>query len=149
MFTIEKTISWEMGHRLSLHQGKCYNIHGHSYRTTITFGSPSLDANGMVIDFYHFAKVKEFIDNNWDHALMLNIDDPLKDFLTVKGNLTRGLKYAIVPGEPSAENMARWLCEIASKLLAEFTLGKDRQILSVTVEETATSAATFVPEVVN
>mgnify|MGYP001482822887 CR=1 FL=1 len=144
MYTVEKEIRWEMGHRLSRHDGKCFNIHGHSYNAAIVFGSDKLDASGMVIDFYHFAKIKEYIDNNWDHALMLNIDDPVRDVLK-DAKVTRKLKMWIAEGEPTAENIAKWLCVQSSMLLSNVA-PDGVQILSVTVYETATSSATYIPE---
>lgn len=53
---VTKEFSFEMAHALEGHDGKCRNIHGHSYHLAVTIiGSPinkdESPKNGMVIDF--------------------------------------------------------------------------------------------------
>jgi 6-pyruvoyltetrahydropterin/6-carboxytetrahydropterin synthase len=53
---ITKQFSFETGHALYGYDGKCKNVHGHSYKLSVTvIGSPISDSNnvkyGMVIDF--------------------------------------------------------------------------------------------------
>ncbi len=53
---ITKQFSFETGHALYGYDGKCKNVHGHSYRLDVTvIGSPITDSSnvkyGMVIDF--------------------------------------------------------------------------------------------------
>ena len=58
---ITKQFSFETGHALYGYDGKCKNVHGHSYKLSVTvIGSPILDAAnvkfGMVIDFTDLKK---------------------------------------------------------------------------------------------
>lgn len=53
---ITKQFSFETGHALYGYDGKCKNVHGHSYKLSVTvIGIPITDTNnvkyGMVIDF--------------------------------------------------------------------------------------------------
>lgn len=53
---ITKLFSFETGHALYGYDGKCKNVHGHSYKLSVTvIGKPISDAShikhGMVIDF--------------------------------------------------------------------------------------------------
>lgn len=145
MYLIEKDVVWEMGHRLTRHQGKCFNLHGHSYKAVITLGADTLDADGMVVDFYHFRKIKDFIDARWDHALMLNQHDPLAKIIPtlVEG---RPLKFWLVPDEPTAENIAHWLCDAIKSIFSSELEDGRVKVVDVTIYETATSSATYFPE---
>ena len=66
---ITKQFSFETGHALYGYDGKCKNVHGHSYRLDVTvIGVPITDNTnvkfGMVIDFSDLKKiVKEEIVN--------------------------------------------------------------------------------------
>ena len=59
---ITKTFDFEAAHALDGYEGKCKDIHGHSYHLETTFiGSPKEDNNqpdcGMVVDFGEVKKV--------------------------------------------------------------------------------------------
>ena len=58
---ITKQFSFETGHALYGYDGKCKNVHGHSYRLDVTvIGHPITDTTnvkfGMVIDFTDLKK---------------------------------------------------------------------------------------------
>ena len=59
---ITKEFTFETGHALYGHDGKCKNIHGHSYKLSVTvLGKPVLDSNGpkfgMIMDFSDLKKI--------------------------------------------------------------------------------------------
>jgi 6-pyruvoyltetrahydropterin/6-carboxytetrahydropterin synthase len=105
-----------MAHRLQL-PGKCQNIHGHSWICTLeVFGDP--DEHGIIIDF-HVLKdyFKMWLDNNFDHRLMLWEKDPwlmsLKDRTQSIGLYPPGL--IIEPWDPTTENVAKFIGQIMRK----------------------------------
>ena len=61
MFELQKTFSFEAGHSLALHKGKCRTPHGHSYLLKIIVRSDSLHNSGssknMVVDFNDISDV--------------------------------------------------------------------------------------------
>ena len=71
---ITKRFSFEAGHALYGYDGKCKNVHGHSYKLYVTvIGSPITDTTnvklGMVIDFGDLKKiVKQEVVDKFDHA---------------------------------------------------------------------------------
>jgi len=75
---ITKQFSFEAGHALYGYDGKCKNVHGHSYHLYVTvIGTPISDNTnvkyGMVIDFGDLKKiVKEEIVDVFDHATVFN-----------------------------------------------------------------------------
>ncbi|MBI4064594.1 MAG: 6-carboxytetrahydropterin synthase [Elusimicrobia bacterium] len=111
-YRVTKLITFSYGHRLLNYDGPCRNLHGHNGKIEIILERPGLDARGMVIDFSEIRqKIKKWVDDNWDHRLILNAKDPgLKEL--------RKLDPAVVPIEanPTAENLARFLFEKTKKL---------------------------------
>ncbi|MGB5462867.1 MAG: 6-carboxytetrahydropterin synthase [Aureibaculum sp.] len=79
---ITKHFDFETAHALYGYDGKCKNIHGHSYQLYVTvIGKPIDDAkhvkNGMVIDFGDLKLiVKSEIVDVFDHATVLNKNSP-------------------------------------------------------------------------
>ncbi|MDA0701220.1 MAG: 6-carboxytetrahydropterin synthase, partial [Bacteroidetes bacterium] len=71
---ITKMFTFETGHALYGYDGKCRNVHGHSYKLSVTvLGTPIADKNnvkyGMVIDFTDLKRiVKNEIVDVFDHA---------------------------------------------------------------------------------
>ena len=79
---ITKYFDFEAAHALYGYDGKCKNIHGHSYKLYVTIiGKPIDDTkhpkNGMVMDFGDLKKlVNQEIIDVFDHALVLNANSP-------------------------------------------------------------------------
>jgi 6-pyruvoyltetrahydropterin/6-carboxytetrahydropterin synthase len=77
---ITKHFDFEAAHALPGYDGKCKNIHGHSYQLYVTvIGTPINDKshpkNGMVMDFGDLKHiVKTEIVDIFDHAIILNSD---------------------------------------------------------------------------
>ena len=106
---ITKQFSFETGHALYGYDGKCKNVHGHSYKLSVTvIGSPILDRNnvkfGMVIDFTDLKKiVKEEIVDQFDHATVFNETTPHIEL--AKELKSRGHHVILVDYQPTSENM--------------------------------------------
>lgn len=138
MIKCTKEILFCAAHRLWYHPGKCFNIHGHNYKVAITainLKSCILDQTGMVVDFGEIKKlVGSWIDKNWDHAILLNTEDPLCSAL-------KDGEYHVFsfPGEPTSERMAEYLLKIVCPSCFKFS---DLKIISVRVWETDSCYAT-------
>lgn len=89
MFEIEKTFTFEAGHVLTHHDGRCKNPHGHSYIMTIHIRTAELISSGpktnMVIDFNDIsAIVKPMLDGYLEHKWLndtLQSDSPTVEFI--------------------------------------------------------------------
>ena len=106
---ITKHFDFETAHALYGYDGKCKNIHGHSYQLYVTIiGKPIDDAshvkNGMVIDFGDLKKlVKAEIVDVFDHATVLNKNSPHKELADkIKPHSP---KVLLVDYQPTSENM--------------------------------------------
>ena len=87
MFIVKKRMEIAGAHRLNLnYESKCANLHGHNWIVTVWCKSQTLDANGMVMDFTH---IKRQVQDKLDHKFLNDV----------------------VPFNPTAENIAKWVCE--------------------------------------
>ncbi|MCL4548338.1 MAG: 6-carboxytetrahydropterin synthase [Bacteroidetes bacterium] len=103
---IAKEFTWEMGHRLTFHKGKCKNLHGHSYKCMVELtGEP--DQNGMVLDYYDVKKIIEPLIEELDHSFMVFSSD--KELIQTLQKLKS--HYVIVDFETTAENICNYLLD--------------------------------------
>ncbi len=137
---ITKQFNFETGHALYGYDGKCRNVHGHSYKLDVTvIGSP-IDDNthvkyGMVIDFSDLKKiVKEEIVDVFDHATVFNKNTPHVEL--AKELADRGHHVILVDYQPTSEMM---IIDFASKIKKR--LPKNIELFSLKLQETETSFA--------
>jgi 6-pyruvoyl-tetrahydropterin synthase len=126
MSFIEVRHNIEVAHRLSLLPGKCENIHGHSMWVTLRLEG-IIGATGILKnqqgDSFDFGSVKgefrSYLDFTYDHKLLLNEDDPWNNILHADdgdglGKLGTLPGLYATPGDPTTENLARWIAEWAA-----------------------------------
>ncbi len=136
---VTKQFNFESAHALWNYDGKCKNIHGHTYKLFVTvIGTPISDdtnaKNGMVIDFGDLKKiVKTHIVDVFDHAVILNKKAPYKEFINVPEMFER---FITTDYQPTCENMVSYFAKIISEYLPE-----NVKIFSVRLYETETSYA--------
>tara|TARA_B110000003_G_scaffold271006_1_gene304399 strand:+ start:1223 stop:1672 length:450 start_codon:yes stop_codon:yes gene_type:complete len=137
---ITKQFSFETGHALYGYDGKCRNIHGHSFKLYVTvIGNPIADSShvkyGMVIDFSDLKKiVKEEIVDVFDHATVFNKNTPHVEL--AKELSDRGHNVLLVNYQPTSEMM---VIDFAEKIKQR--LPKQTQLFSLRLQETASSYA--------
>lgn len=106
-FTISREMEFCYGHRLLNHPGKCRFLHGHNGRVRIVVAADGLNDQGMVIDFGEIrTTLEKWIDTELDHRMILSQKDPLVELLQ-----TQGENVVVLPDNPTAENLARFLGE--------------------------------------
>lgn len=137
---LTKSFSFETGHALYGYDGKCKNIHGHSYKLYVTvIGEPISDSGnvkyGMVIDFGDLKKiVKEEIVDVFDHAAVFNKNTPHYELaMELK---SRGHNVLLVDYQPTSEMMIIDFAEKIKRLLP-----KHIKLHSLKLQETETSFA--------
>ena len=137
---ITKQFSFETGHALYGYDGKCKNVHGHSYKLSVTvIGTPISDTNnvkfGMVIDFSDLKKiVREEIVDVFDHATVFNQNTPHIELAKELKN--RGHHVILVDYQPTSENM---VIDFSHKIKAR--LPKEIVLHSLKLQETESSFA--------
>lgn len=145
MIRITKIFNFETAHVLYNYDGKCKNMHGHSYKLFVTVkGNPIKDLdhhkNGMVVDFGDIKKiVKEEIVDIWDHAVLVNGDSPHK--LLGESLESQGHKVIFCDYQPTCENM---LYDIAAKIKSK--LPTHVQLAYLKLHETENSYGEWIAE---
>lgn len=137
---ITKQFTFETGHALYGYDGKCRNVHGHSYKLSVTvIGKPISDTNdvklGMVIDFGDLKKiVKSEVVDPFDHATVFNKNTPHAELAKELEN--RGHKVILAEYQPTSENM---VIDFAAKIKSK--LPKNISLHSLQLRETETAFA--------
>lgn len=87
MYYVQKKMEISAAHSLRLdYKSKCQHLHGHNWHVCVHCKSKTLNPNGMVEDF---TLIKQRIHDKLDH-MYLN---------------------EVLPFNPTAENMAKWICD--------------------------------------
>ena len=137
---ITKKFDFEAGHALFGYDGKCKNIHGHSYKLFVTvIGEPINDSshikNGMVIDFGDLKNiVNQEIIKPFDHSVIFNNQSPHKAI--GEKLLAEGHNVIMVDYQPTSENL---IIDFAHKIQAQ--LPKSISLFSLRLQETESSFA--------
>ncbi len=134
MHIVVKRLSFCYGHRLMDYQGKCARAHGHNAVVEVELASGSLDSMGMVRDFGEVKRLlKDFIERNLDHRMLLRRDDPLIAALESVGE-----QVFVMDDNPTAENI--------SKLLFEQAIDLGLPVVAVRFWESPNAMAEYRPE---
>jgi len=104
------------GHRLFRHESKCAFFHGHNYRVDIEVagmgGGTEVDSVGRIVDFSLIKKrMLGWLDDNWDHGFLI-FEEDANALAAIK--MVEPTKYFVMPYNPTAENMARYLLEVVA-----------------------------------
>ncbi len=131
---LTKAFGFEMAHALTGYDGKCCNIHGHSYKLFVTIegepqDNPDSPKNGMIMDFGDLKRiVNETIVEPFDHALVLPETTPYNTQLKTKLILTEW--------QPTTENLLAHFARLLTPKMPEGT-----RLYSIRLHETDTSYA--------
>lgn len=137
MITVERYHDISMGHRVVGHEHKCRHLHGHNYRIHFVCTADELDSLGRIIDFGVIkSTLCQWLEEHWDHRMMLWSEDPQRAALEA----VVPTDLVIVPFNPTAELMARYLVEVVGP---ELLSGTGVRLLSVRIEETRKCSATY------
>ena len=131
MYSVTKRIDFCYGHRLLDHDGICKHPHGHNAVAEIEVCAEALDRRNMVVDFSDIKRlVKEWIDRELDHRMILRHDDPL-----VKALQELGEPVYLLDSNPTVERIARLVFDVSRE--------RGLPVNRVTVWETPSSWATY------
>ncbi len=137
--TIMRRIKFCAGHRLYKHGGKCENFHGHNYVADFFVTGQEQDSVGRVMDFADLkAKCKGWLDEHWDHSFLVTEHD---ENAIAALQVVKPCRMFIMPYNPTAENMARYLLEEVCPGLLEGTGGVASRVRIWETDESYAEAA--------
>jgi 6-pyruvoyltetrahydropterin/6-carboxytetrahydropterin synthase len=107
-FRSTKTLAnFPCAHRRWRHQGHCAHVHGYSRSFVLTFRCTERTDNGFVMDFGKLGPVKTWLEQHFDHTLLLDADDPLlPDFQALQ---QQGACRLVVYEDVGMEGTARFV----------------------------------------
>jgi 6-pyruvoyltetrahydropterin/6-carboxytetrahydropterin synthase len=120
---VTKEFTFDAAHHLHCYEGKCKNLHGHTYKLIISI-SGFVDSIGISVDFGDIKKIyEEEIKEKLDH---------------------RYLNEVLPNMNTTAENMIVWIWEqIDRRLIQDGLKEKGHRIEELTLYETPTSYASM------
>ncbi|MEK3889973.1 6-carboxytetrahydropterin synthase QueD [Bacillus sp. FSL K6-3431] len=120
---VSKEFTFDSAHHLHCYEGKCKNLHGHTYK--VVFGiSGYADDRGLVIDFGDMKDI-------WKSEIEIHLDH-------------KYLNESLPPMNTTAENIVVWIYEKMSEVLQQGDRQKqyhDVRVEFVRLYETPTSYA--------
>lgn len=117
---VSKEFTFDAAHHLHNYEGKCKNLHGHTYRAVLGL-SGYTDERGLMIDF---SDIKEI----WKEKIEIYLDH-------------RYLNETLPPMNTTAENIVVWIYEKLSEALLETQRYNGARVEFVRLYETPTSYA--------
>ncbi len=102
-FTIEKKYHFYAAHRNQNLEGKCRNIHGHTYDVVAHFEFEQKDKEVTM----EFGKIDELVEpmiKRFDHAFIIDSNDHLYKYLL---DFNEEFKFLVLKRETSLENLAK------------------------------------------
>ncbi|MBK8846146.1 MAG: 6-carboxytetrahydropterin synthase [Bacteroidetes bacterium] len=142
---VSKVFLMDVAHALYGYDGPCKNIHGHTYRLTVTVKGYPLDEAyhpklGMVVDFSQIKKIVfENILAHFDHALVLNKNSPhstMDELLKSEFE-----KIIFLEKQPTCENLLLHFNNVLTPLIPD-----NLQLIYMKLEETPTSYSEWFAE---
>lgn len=140
---VTKEVTFDSAHMLSNYQGKCANLHGHTYKLQVSIEA-LLQSEGneecMVMDFNNLKNAIDTITNAFDHAIIFSdaaYRSEAENALMAWAN-TYGKAYAVISaGKSTSECIAAEIKERLSCYMSNIRLPD----ITVRVWETPTSFA--------
>ena len=139
MYLLKTSASFDSAHFLKGYNGKCANLHGHTWRVEVEVSAGALvtegEKRGMVIDFSDLKKSVKALADRYDHTLIYE-QGSLRES-TLNALREEGFSLIELPVRPTAENFAKLFYE---------ALSRELPVCRVTVYETPQNCATYEEE---
>lgn len=150
MISINRTENFEIAHNLFPYDGKCFSVHGHSYKVTVEITGPQVAPLNMVVDFNILKQVmKDVIPDHayiYDTRLMENIEHENIVHELVPLLNKYGMNTVGYPMTTTCENLVKiWADAINKELVEKYEL-YDIYVSKLMANETQNSQAVYVAE---
>lgn len=120
----------------------CQLLHGYALKFKVWFSCETLDDMNWVVDFGGFGHngLKEWMNNMFDHTLLIEVDDPYKDLWEQMGQM--GLAKVHFLEKMGCESLAKLVFDKFNKTLANQDAARCR-VVKVEVFENDKNSAIY------
>ncbi|GAV22518.1 6-carboxytetrahydropterin synthase QueD [Carboxydothermus pertinax] len=118
MFKISVSTTFDAAHFLKDYDGKCANLHGHTWRVEAEVEGQTTNDLGLLIDFGMIKDYLKEITSRLDHKLLNDV----------------------LPVNPTAENIARYIYQ---ELKPKLMVYPEIKLCAIKVWESPNNSATF------
>lgn len=143
-FQSTKTYGHNIGLSACFRQPKahshCKFLHGYSLAFRFVFQATELDERNWVVDFGGLKPLKKWLEDNFDHKVVLDKDDPYMDTFKILENT--GLAELNILDGVGVEKFAEHAYNFADNLVREMTNSRCR-VLSVECMEHGANSAIY------
>jgi len=124
--------------RQPLAHSHCKFLHGYSLQFKFTFGCDELDERNWVVDFGGLKPLKAWLEDSFDHKLVLDREDPMLYKFTELENA--GLAEITILDGVGVEKFAEHAYNFANTLVQDMTDGRCKCVEVECAEHGANSA---------
>lgn len=125
-------------------ESHCAQLHGYALAFTLTFEAEELDARNWVVDFGSLKGFRGWLEDTFDHKLLVAEDDPKRDWLVALGDF--GLAEVVVVPAVGCEAFAEMVFQCAEIWLADNGYAPRVRVVSVECREHGANSALYLGE---
>lgn len=144
MYRIKKQFTgYPFAHRQHTHGGHCKQVHGHNWDFEICLEAEELDENGFVYDFGNFGWLKRWLEETFDHTILINKDDPeINTFRVLDGKVLNLIEVESC----SSEGIAKMVYEKIQERIKAHKSHRNVKLVYVVVQEDTNNSAQYTGE---
>lgn len=128
-------------------QSHCRFLHGYALQIRLEFEADELDVRNWVVDFGSLKSFKGWLEDTFDHKLLVAEDDPEKDNLCALAGM--GVADVILVDNTGCEAFARLIYNSAEIWLRDNGYAPRVRVRSVEVSEHGANSAIYIAETSN
>jgi 6-pyruvoyltetrahydropterin/6-carboxytetrahydropterin synthase len=144
-FVSTKTYGHEKGYAVAYRQWRaeshCNLIHGYALSFYLEFESETVDVRNWVVDFGSLKTFKDFLDDTFDHTMLVAQDDP--EFATFEMLHNKKLCKMVVVERTGCEGLSKFLHEYVNDIWLPDNGYKNVHCRVVKVAETPANSAWY------
>lgn len=146
-FRSTKTYGHELGLSAVFRQWKadshCNQLHGYALSFKFVFEADELDYRNWVVDFGGLKKLKELLQENFDHKTVVAFDDPQRSLIIQLDGIIADVVEVYAVG---CEQFAKLASTLAHEVLEEAGYLPRVRVHSVECREHGANSAIYLPE---
>ena len=144
-FVSTKTYGHEIGLSACFRQWRaeshCRLLHGYALAVRFEFGASELDVRNWVVDFGSLKSLKGWLEDTFDHTLLVAGDDP--ELEAFKSLARLGLARVVVVSATGCEAFAKLIFQCTQVWLKDNGYAPRVDLLSVEVKEHGANSAIY------